>query len=74
MQVSYKNLWKTLIDMDISKGELRERAGISTSTLAKLGRNENVTVETLLHICDALNCDISKIVQFVPSDGAEEHD
>ncbi len=65
MSVSYKKLWKLLIDMDMTKVELREKAGISTGTLAKLGKNENVTTDILVKVCEALDCDISDIVEVV---------
>jgi len=65
MSVSYKNLWKLLIDKDMKKKDLREAAGISTSSMAKLGKNENVTTDVLVKICKALNCDISDIVEII---------
>ena len=58
MEVSYKKLWKLLIDKDIKKEELRIAAGISTNTMAKLGKNENVNTEMLVKICSALKCNI----------------
>ncbi len=65
MPVSYKKLLKLLIDKDIKKKDLREAAGISTSSMAKLGKNENVTTDVLVKICKALNCDISDIMEIV---------
>ncbi|HOK39402.1 MAG TPA: helix-turn-helix transcriptional regulator [Bacteroidales bacterium] len=65
MSVSYKKLWKLLIDKDMKKKDLREAAGISTSSMAKLGKNENVTTDVLVKICKALNCDISDIVEII---------
>ena len=65
MTVSYKKLWKLLIDKDMKKKDLREAAGISTSSMAKLGKNENVTTDVLVKICKALNCDISDIMEIV---------
>lgn len=65
MTVSYKKLWKLLIDKDMKKKDLREAAGISTSSMAKLGKNENVTTDVLVKICKALNCDISDIVEII---------
>jgi len=50
MSVSYKKLWKLLIDKDMKKKDLREAAGISTSSMAKLGKNENVTTDVLVKI------------------------
>lgn len=63
MAVSYKPLWKLLIDRDMKKTELRKAAGISTSALAKLGKNENVNTDVLVKICNVLKCNISDIVE-----------
>lgn len=63
MSVSYKPLWKLLIDREMNKTELRKAAGISTSALAKLGKNENVNTEVLVKICSTLKCDISDIME-----------
>lgn len=68
MNVSYKKLWKLLIDKDMKKKDLREAAGISTSSMAKLGKNENVTTDVLVKICKALKCDISDIMEIEPDD------
>ena len=65
MSISYKKLWKLLIDKDMKKKDLRESAGISTASMAKLGKNENVNTEILVKICKALNCDISDIMEIV---------
>ncbi len=63
MAVSYNKLWKLLIDKNMKKKELGEAAGISNSLIAKLGKNENVTVEVLDRICIALKCNIEDIVE-----------
>ena len=68
MAVSYKKLWKLLIDKDMKKKDLRMATGITTTALAKLGRNENVNTEILVKICKALECDISDIMEIVDSD------
>jgi DNA-binding Xre family transcriptional regulator len=68
MHVSYKKLWKLLIDRDMMKKDLREAAGISTASMAKLGKNENVNTTVLLKVCKALKCDISDIMQFIDED------
>ena len=68
MGVSYKRLWKLLIDKDMTKGQLRIESGISTRALAKLGRNESVTTTVLCKICRVLNCTIDEIVEVVPDD------
>ena len=65
MSISYKKLWKLLIDRDMKKKDLREAAGISTASMAKLGKNENVNTEILVKICRALKCDISDIMEIV---------
>lgn len=63
MEVSYKKLWKLLIDKDMKKKDLRLATGITTTALAKLGRNENVNTEVLVKICKVLDCDISDIME-----------
>ena len=68
MKISYKKLWKLLIDREMMKKELAEQAGISTASIAKLGKNENVNTEILLKICTALKCDISDIMEIVPDE------
>ena len=62
MAISYKKLWKLLIDKDMKKEDLRIKAGISTNTMAKLGKNENVNTDILAKICSALDCDIADIM------------
>ena len=62
MAVSYNKLWKMLIDRDMSRTEMRVKAGISTKTLAKLGKNENVTTDILVRICKALDCGVADIM------------
>lgn len=68
MSVSYNKLWKLLIDKNMKKKELGEVAGISNSLIAKLGKNENVTVEVLVKICSALDCGIDDIMELVPDE------
>lgn len=63
MEISYKKLWKLLIDKDMKKEDLRIKAGISTNTMAKLGKNENVNTDMLVKICSALECDIADIME-----------
>ena len=65
MYFSYNKLWKLLIDRGMNKSQLREKSGISSSSIAKLGKNKNVTTEVLLKICKALDCDISDIMEIV---------
>ena len=68
MKISYKKLWKLLIDRDMKKKQLAEAAGISSASIAKLGRNENVNTDILQKICIALNSDISDIMEVVPDE------
>ena len=63
MSISYKKLWKLLIDRDMKKKDLCVAAGISHASMAKLGKNENVTTDVLVKICTALKCDISDIME-----------
>lgn len=65
MKISYKKLWKLLIDRDMKKKDLAELSGISLASIAKLGRNENINTDILLKICIALKCDISDIMEIV---------
>ena len=65
MMVSYKKLWKLLIDKDMKKKDLRIATGITTTALAKLDKNEHVSTEILARICKVLNCDIGDIVEVV---------
>lgn len=62
MLLNYNNLWKTLIDKGVKKGELRKRTGISSSTLAKMNRNEPVSLSIILKICETLDCSIEDVV------------
>ena len=63
MAVSYKKLWKLLIDRDMKKKDLQKLSDISASSVAKLGRNETVTTQVLEKICIALNCELSDIAE-----------
>ncbi len=65
MSISYNKLWKQLIDKNMTKTDLRIKTDIGTSTLAKLGKNEQVSLDVLLRICKVLNCDISEIMEVV---------
>lgn len=71
MAVSYKKLWKLLIDKDMKKEDLRKAAGITTTAMAKLGKNEDVKTSVLLKICNVLQCDISDIVEIIKEEGEE---
>ncbi|HWQ72560.1 MAG TPA: helix-turn-helix transcriptional regulator [Desulfitobacteriaceae bacterium] len=65
MSVSYKKLWKLLIDKEMKKKDLRIATGLSTASMAKLANNQNVSTEILVRVCRALNCDISDIMEIV---------
>jgi len=65
MEVSYKKLWKLLIDRDMKRKDLRSATKISTASMAKLSKNENVNTDILVKICTALDCDISDIMEIV---------
>lgn len=69
MKITYKKLWKLLIDRDMMKMDLLKASKISTVSMAKLGKNQNVTTDVLLKICTALYCDISDIMEVVVDDG-----
>ena len=71
MAVSYKKLWKILIDRDMTKTQLRKDANISTGALAKLGKNENVNTEILVKICNVLHCDLSDIMELTEKGGEQ---
>ncbi|WP_203633994.1 helix-turn-helix domain-containing protein [Lacticaseibacillus suibinensis] len=62
MTISYKGLWKTLIDQDINKTQLKEQAGVSANVIAKLGKDQPVSMESLIKIGESLNVDIGDIV------------
>lgn len=64
MPVSYGKLWKVLIDKKMTRTELKDAAGISFNVLAKMGRDEYVSMESLYKICNSLNCGIEDIVEF----------
>ncbi|MCF0141021.1 MAG: helix-turn-helix transcriptional regulator [Mogibacterium sp.] len=65
MRLSYNKLWKLLIDKEMNKKALSEQADISNTTVAKLGKGENVNTDVLVKICKALGCDISDIVEVI---------
>lgn len=73
MRVSYRPLWIILAEREMTKKELREISGISTATLAKLGKGENLTTDVLLKICGALHCNINEIMESVPEPGDPDY-
>lgn len=74
MAISYKKLWKLLIDKDLKKKDLQAMAGISAASITKLGKNENVNTEILEKICLALNCKFSDIMDLTRDEGGQEVD
>lgn len=68
IRISYNKLWKLLIDKGWSKTKLREETGISSSSLAKLGKGENVTTDVLLKICVVMDCGIEDIMETIKED------
>lgn len=68
MIISYKKLWKLLIDKDMNKTDLRKAAKLSSSTVAKLTHGENVSTAVLVKICAALQCDVADIMEILPED------
>ena len=73
MAVSYLKLWKLLLDKGMTKTQLCKRAGITTNAMAKLGRNEDVRVETLVKICKVLNCTVDDVMEIRKEDGGQTH-
>lgn len=65
MKVSYKKLWKLLIDRDMKKRDLQETAGISSSSIAKLSKNNYVSMDVLVKVCTALNVDFADVIEIV---------
>jgi DNA (cytosine-5)-methyltransferase 1 len=65
MAVQYNKLWKLMIDKNMNKTQLKKAAHVSTNAIAKLGRNERISMDTLTKICSALRCDIGDIVEYI---------
>ena len=70
MYISYNKLWKLLIDRKMNKQDLKKATGVSSASIAKLGKGENITTDVLMKICKVLDCDITDIMEIVPD---EEH-
>lgn len=73
MKLSYKKLWVKLVEMDMKKTEFAKKVGISSASIAKLGKGANITTDVLLKICEYLKCDISDIVAVVPDETEDEN-
>lgn len=65
MRISYNKLWKILIDKDMKRKDLQEAAGISSATVAKLGKGDSVQTDALLRICEALDCTIDDVLETI---------
>ena len=78
MAISYNKLWKLLIDKGITRTELRHKAGLTSNVIANMGKGEHISMKTLLRICEALNCEITDVIELVPdepaSTGGKEHE
>lgn len=72
MAVSYNKLWKMLIDKGMKRTELRDAVDMSTNTLARLGKNDYISLEILDRICTYLQCDIGDVMEFVPPQSQSE--
>ncbi len=68
MIITFKPLWKLLIDRDMTREDLRHATGLSPATIAKLGKDGNVTTDILARICEAVGCDVADICEVVPTD------
>ncbi len=71
MDVSYKKLWKLLIDKEMKKKDLQASSGVSWASITKMSKNETVSMDVLMKVCKALNCNIGDIVDLLPSDGED---
>lgn len=71
VEVSYKKLWKILIDKDMKKKDLQASAGISWASVTKFSKGERVSMEVLMKVCKTLNCDIGDIVELIPTEENE---
>ena len=71
MAVSYKKLWKILIDKDMKKQDLQKSAGVSWGVITKLSKGETVSMDVLIKICKYLGCDIGDIMELLPDDPKE---
>ncbi len=65
MRISYNKLWKMLIDKNMKKSDLRDKAGISSASIAKLGKGDNITTDVLIKICEAMDCHLDDIMETV---------
>ncbi len=68
MRISYNKLWHLMLDKQMNKTDLKKATGISTASIAKLGKGENVTTDILVKICDALDCELDEIMELARDD------
>ena len=68
MKISYKKLWKQLIDEDMMKKDLQQKAGISWATMTKMSKGEVVSTEVLMKVCQVLHCNVGDIIDFIEDD------
>ena len=73
MRISYNKLWHIMLDKKMNKQDLKRATGISTASIAKLNRGDNITTDVLVKICVALSCDITEIMELVEDEEQEEH-
>ena len=71
MMISYKKLWKLLIDKDMLKKDLQREAGVSWATITKMSKGETVSTEVLMKVCKVLHCDVGDIVEFIETDSEQ---
>ena len=74
MAASYKKLWKLLIDRDMKKKDLRMLTRLSSSTIAKMTKNEPVSTDVIIKICKALHCDVGDIMEMIPENKQTDED
>ncbi len=72
MKVSYNKLWKMLIDKKMSKSKLRDAVSMSSNTLAKMGKEETVSMEVIMRICKELKCDVGDVMEILQDDDQED--
>lgn len=65
MKISYNKLWKMLIDKNMNKHDLKELAGVSSASIAKLGKGDNITTDVLIKICEAMHCRLEDIMETI---------
>ena len=68
MSISYNKMWKLLIDKNMKRKDLKERAEVSQNVMARLSKNQAVTMETMEKICSVLQCDIGDVMEFIPDE------